>query len=239
MRRPILASICTLGVLICLSGWLAESSSATTLLPGDVQFRPGSGSPTYTVGGVPGGYGYVGGSAWESAIVGGFTGKVVSKLYQNGVGQYAFSYQLFNTSTSGSDMTSATIGDETEPWKGLTISETGADQSGLSVGDWTDGSPLAISRDTTSSGEGLRISFYNIFSGDGVTLDGTDGKSAVVWVVTGATSYTTTNVSILDSGYGGEAHAYAPIPEPAMLTLLGVGGLSLLVWGWRKRARRQ
>lgn len=216
MRVPALAA--------CLALALAAASFAETLSPGTTLFRPGSGSNEYTVGGVPAGYVHVDGADLTSPITGIFSGSVVSKLYANNAGEYAFSYQLVNTATNGHEMTSATIGDDSNPWKGIAISDAGADASGLSVGGWTDGSPLAIGRDTTGSGEGLRITFYNALANAGVTLRGPSGYSAITWVVTAAKSYTTTNAGILNSGSIGQAEAYAPVPEPGTLVLLAVAG---------------
>ena len=231
MRQHILTTIGALTILCIIVG----GGRADTLSPGTAQFQPGSGSPNYTMDGVPAEYAYVVASEMDSAITGVFTGTVVSKLYKNAYGEYAFSYQFSNTSTNGEAMTSATIGDSTNPWKGVTISQTGADQSGLSVGDWTDGNPLAISRGRTSQGEGLRISWYDGLTDSGVTLNGTDGQSSLVWVVTNAKSYTTTNVAILDSGSIGSARGYAPVPEPGTIVLLGTAALGALAYAWRRR----
>ncbi len=168
MRRTIIARACASSVVVCLSMCFATSASAGVLLPGTTLYRPGSGSPTYTVGGVPSEYAYVADSEWISPITGDMAGSVVSRLYQNTAGEYAFSYQLFNTSANGSVMTSATISDDTDPWKGIAISNAGGDQDGLSVGDWSNGSPLAVGRDSTILGEDLRLSFKVL--NNGVTL---------------------------------------------------------------------
>ena len=237
MRRSVFASVWMLGIVMYLSVWSVEMASAE-LLPGGTQYHTGSGSPNYTDytgGGVPTGFTFEG-SELTSSITGAFTGKVVTRLYQNAAEEYAFSYQLFNTSTNGKFMTAATIGDDTNPWQGITISNVGADTNGISTGPWTNGSPLAISRDGTSSGEGLRIYFSAL--NNGVTLNGTTGKSATIWVVTNAKSYTTTDVGILDSGATGAAQAYAPVPEPATLGLLISGGLTVLAYSLHRRRRR-
>ena len=236
MRRAIIARACASSVVVCWSMWFATSVSAGVLLPGTTLYRPGSGSPTYTVGGVPSEYAYVADSEWISPITGDLEGNVVSRLYQNTAGEYAFLYQLFNASANGSVFTSATISDDDDPWKGIAISNAGTDQNGLSVGDWSDGSPLAISRDSTARGEGLRLTF--LLLNNGVTLNSPTGKSSEIWVVTDATSYAATRVAILNGGHTGSAGAYAPVPEPGTLPLLvvtGLIGIGMICYAWRKK----
>ena len=62
----------------------------------------------------------------------------------------------------------------------------------------------------------------------------TGGSSAVLWIETNAESYGTGKANIIDGAIA-EVDLFAPIvPEPATLSLLGLGVLGLL--GFRKRA---
>ena len=137
------------------------------------------------------------------------------------------------------DLTKATIGDPTvKPWLGFTILNAGSDGTGSSTGvgspSWTDGDPYSLDRDSTAAGEGLTI-FWKVFNNGTVLRNSTD-YSAHIFFETDAKYFAKTSVGILDSGVVSEAEAYAPslIPEPASLSLLGLGGLPLLL---RRRRR--
>ena len=184
-----------------------------------------------------------------SNYVGAFTGTVTSNVYVHPVtGFLAFDYVFTNTTVlpGGAppggpvlDLAKATIGDPVaKQWLGWTIFNCGADGSGSSTGvgapQWADGDPYSIDRDLTVAGEGLTINWK--LSNNGTVIRNAADISAHIFFETDAKYWTTTNVGILDSGEVSDAQAYAPslIPEPASLSLLGLGGLALLL----KRRRR-
>jgi len=176
-----------------------------------------------------------------SNYVGAFTGTVTSNVYVDpGTGFLAFDYVFTNT-TAGAvvDLAKATIGNPTvRPWLGFTIFNCGSDQSGTSTGvgatSWIDGDPYSIDRDGTTAGEGLTINWK--LSNTGTVIRNPADFSAHIFFETDAKWHTKTDVGVLDSGAVSNAKAYAPslIPEPASLSLLGLGGLALLL----KRRRR-
>ena len=184
-----------------------------------------------------------------SNYVGAFTGTVTSNVYVNpATGFLAFEYVFTNTTVlpGGAppggpvlDLAKATIGDPVaKPWLGFAIFNCGADGSGASTAvgapSWADGDPYSIDRDGTAAGEGLTINWK--LSNNGTVIRNAVDVSALIFFETDAKYWTTTDVGILDSGAVSDARAYAPslIPEPASLSLLGLGGLALLL----KRRRR-
>jgi len=224
--------------------------AVTALPPGSSTFDPLAGVPAFdTV--LPAYFVPVQQAAptLVSNYVGAFTGTVTSNVYVNpGTGFLAFDYVFTNTTVlpGGAppggpvlDLAKATIGDPVvKPWLGFTIFNCGADGSGAStpVGapSWADGDPYSIDRDLTVAGEGLTINWK--LSNNGTVIRNAADFSAHIFFETDAKYWTTTNVGILDSGKVSDAEAYAPslIPEPASLSLLGLGGLALL---WKRRRR--
>lgn len=191
-----------------------------------------------------------------SNYVGPIAGAVTSNVYVNpGTGFLAFEYVFTNTTVlpggappGGSvlDLAKATIGDPvSKQWLGWTIFNCGADGSGTSTAlpvalTWSDGDPYSIDRDLTAAGEGLTIN-WKLSNNGTVIRNPSPGNPAGDWSAhiffeTDAKYWTTTSVGLLDSGVVSDARAYAPslIPEPASLSLLGLGGLALLL----KRRRR-
>jgi len=225
-------------VVLCIVASVASSACGAALNPGDSQFRPGyEGSATAYESALPSGYSLVDGATLISPVSSStFVGTVQSDLYTNG-SNYLFAYKITNSASSTRTITEATIGDLTNPWLGWTISSTGAQLSGgHSTGTWTDGSPYRLSRDLDDDGAGLRITWY----GNYTTRLKAGDYSSLFWFVTNAPSYTTTVVSIHDSGASGTAEGYAPaVPVPSaflgLLSLAGTGG----IFGWRRWVGRR
>jgi hypothetical protein len=171
-------------------------------------------------------------------------------VYQNPAdGTLGFNY-LFTRTGGVSDLARATIGSLSNPWLGVTISDTGAYGTGSSTAaplapDWADGYPLFLSRAAASSGAGISITWESGNQGTYLnssvnSASGRNDYSADIFFVTDATAYAATNVGLLDSGAVSQSQALAPsgVPEPASLVMIifGLAGMGLLCLARRRRA---
>lgn len=167
-----------------------------------------------------------------------FVGTVLSEVYfVNGVdssGGLGFAYQFaLDQSYTFDALESASYAPT--GWAGVTIFDTGADDSGSSTAvpppgippagfaNWTDGDPYTIRRDSSTAAPEIR------WTG---TLGGTEinggETSSIIWFETDATFWSRGIVTLLDGGVGGAAHILVPgIPEPtgAVLVLIGLASV--------------
>lgn len=227
---------CTVASLVVL---LAGFPALADLSPGDNFQNPDlvTQPPNYTSG-LPGWYTGVPVDSLLSAIspptLGTpFIGTVLSEVYYvNGVdgsGGIGFAYKFtLDPAYDDDGLESASFAPDT--WAGVTIFDTGADNSGSSTDadtpaippagftTWTDGDPYTIKRDGSTEAPELR------WTGElgGTTIEGGQ-NSSIVWFETDTTDWTRGIVSLLDGGVGGAAHIFVPIPEPVGTVLVFLG----------------
>lgn len=200
-----------LAVAVLFVFGLSINANAVVLNPGDTDFPEGldlpDGELLASLIDVP----FTGTDAFGGVY---FTGTLSQWVYENEAG-ILFAYQFYNDS------------DSLDPISRLS---TTAFTDYLTDVDAQDESvfPLYISR----SGSGSTISFdwANI---EGLTTVGPDETSALLWIQTDARYYGRGSTVLIDGGRAAVA-TYAPaVPEPATMSLLGMGILGL--FGLRRK----
>jgi len=165
-----------------------------------------------------------------------FSGSVITKVWQkNSTGQLAFTYVFDNIvppiGTGGpatSDILALQIEETSNAWHGVHITQAGADSTGgkstaASGGiNWTDGTPLSMSFEQSSSTSGIAVDFSEVGLGTELRQPSANNPdtSAIVWFQTDATKYLTAVVTDLNDPVG-TTRVFAPVvPEPATLVLV-------------------
>ncbi len=211
-------------------------------------------APPYTLGPVPAAFNTVvaGPTAFPYNYVQGdsshaYSGTITSTVFKNAAGQLAFSYKFNDLVPPGgaanpdtainADLNHVTIGGTLNAWNAVNILSEGADSSGNSTpqgtgapfANWSNGNPFDIVRANNPGDQGIGL-FLSVGGGGTILNRGTlanplNQTSALVWLTTDATKFTTTAVGLQDSqSTVGGAQAYAPIvPEPATIILAGLG----------------
>lgn len=245
--------------LIALAA-LAQAAVYANVNPGDTEYNPVLNSPpfyltpNYTSGAAPeatynipvtsltSNYNYVPSNPTEA-----YFGSITTTVRSNGGGQLLFEYELNNLKPPGNPPATQidrfTTNDPTNPWAGVTITQAGADSSGMSTpvpsgpfGSWANGQPFSYQRDAVDSG----VSTNFTFGGSGTALSsGSNDTSAVLWFATTATHFRQTGVGLTDNATSGTASALAPsiVPEPSTLLLAAFAGLGGAISVWRRRKK--
>jgi len=228
--------ICVGMALLAVIGF-ANSPVLGDLAVGGFQVNPDPAqtdfaSPDYTSGVVPSAFSTIVGSDMAPAFTGGdFTGTVHSRVWANSSGELAFEYWFdVVTPAPSSAIRSATIGGN---WLSTTVTEVGSDGTGTSTGSWMDGDPFSLGRQDAASLGAPTIIWNSDLTSTGTTIGSSvPQSSAHFWYATNATTFSTTDLAVLDSGLIGKAAVYTvPTPGSVLLAVLGVGMV-----GWvRKR----
>jgi hypothetical protein len=237
MRRILLANLALLGVLFA-----PLAAEAVPLLPGTTldhpTYLPGGANPDYTLG-HPGWFDPLNAiatlvSPYTFEPFPPFIGTLTSTVYaEPTTGHLGFEYVWTNTTPGATvDLIVTTVGGENDPFLGVDIVDAGSDTSGLSTDDvgftppWTDGSPNLLERASAAAGANVTVQWLSASVGT-VIRNPTD-YSARVWLITDEKTYSIGTASMQDSGRIASAQALVPtIPEPATLSLLGLGLLAV------------
>jgi hypothetical protein len=218
------------------AGTAPSAATGYTLVPGDSAVRA---------------YNYTPGLPSEQ-----FAGSVLTQVWQkNSTGQLAFTYVFDNIvppiGTGGptaSDILGIQIEETSNAWHGIHILAAGADLTGgkstaaSGVVSWTDGTPLAMSFEQSSTTSGVAVDFGVVGLG-GTQLRqpsvNNPDTSAIVWFLTDVTNptknVTTAQVNINDPV--GTARVFAPVvPEPTTLVLALFGCLGGALMLWRRQS---
>lgn len=156
-----------------------------------------------------------GGAALSSPFTGGagptaFSGSLISKVIQNDssnpFGGLTFTFQLTNAAASSTALSRLT----TDNFTGFSTD--------VSYQAATGTTPASVDRNT-----GAVVGWtYSAVGGGGQVAPG--ASSAVMVVQTNATAFNSITANIL-GGAGATAASFGPVPEPASLALLALGGL--------------
>jgi hypothetical protein len=156
--------------------------------------------------------------------------QVTSQVFTNGSGQYVYLYQINNTGTSGaSSVELFTLW----PFTGANDSTVAGSLSGplpaafLSIPS-QDPKPRAFVKPLSS---GPQISFYYTLDDD-KAID--PGEHSVVMYVASPLSPDMIDGNVIDGSIG-TGEVLGPLPEPATLALLSLGGVAVLLKRRRNR----
>jgi len=132
------------------------------------------------------------------------------------------------------DLVRTTVGGANQPWLGVSILDAGSDTSGSSTEGgpggplptlWSDGSPNFLLRDPAVSGAGLTVQWRA--GSVGTVIRNPSDFSAHIWFLTDEKYYQFGRATMIDSGKIAAADVLVPgVPEPATLSLLGLGLLA-------------
>lgn len=208
---------------------LTLTGSATATVPvGGFRVNPDSvwGGTLFVEGGVPANYSVLVISS-TNPFVGDFAGDVTSTVWRDpGTGYLAFEY-AFTVDAAISPLRSATIGGD---WLATTVFNVGADGSGVSSGDWTDGDPLLLGRLNAAGFGGPNAIYSTLLAPDGTSFF-PGQASSVFWYATDALAYTINDFDALDAGLSAESPVYVPGPAgtvPPELPTLSAWGMIVL-----------
>jgi hypothetical protein len=210
----------------------AGYASADLLVPGQTQYRPGSGGPpNYSIAAAPSAGGLLASmsSPINSMGAGSFVGTIQSFVWDWDAGpgvQLSFGYVITSTVNSTRDIVRVTYDG---PWTNIAILEAGADSSGT-AGHALSGDPRSIFR-TVLANQAPTSEFFSDTDLVGDPLSPGE-VSSIIWFRTDATAFTQGSAGFSDSGTVGVGNIFAPVPSPATLpTLL----LSLTALARRRR----
>lgn len=224
---------CWVAVVVVAS---STAAFAAPLLPDAAQWRDYA--PVYSQDPLPGGLTVVEQDYQGLDIVGELVGRVKTSVYTTPGGEYIFDYVIERDNAGSGAISFVSL--DGPGWLGLEISEVGVSPTGSSGhGDtspeWTDGTPVFISRDAQAGTPFWR--YRTAVPGESLlgTLIGRGDTSAHVWFITNAVGVAEGSMLLsTDTGVNGRASILVPmVPEPATLTLLGA--MSLLFVRRRRR----
>lgn len=188
-------------------------------------------------------YGYVTSSIWQDPA----TQKLAFTYVFNNLKPPPLPENGFNPNPPLTDIVRATLNDSRNPWTAVNIVSAGSNGSGNSTpvpgffGSWGNGDPFSMERKALD--QSVAFNFNPLNSGTQLNSNSaiTD-VSALMWLATDDTLFTTTNVALSDNGHVGATRAYVPTvffgPEPSSVILAIFAGVGGAITVWLRRRKR-